>query len=293
MVNILSSLGSSLCKKASGVGCIKQIRTIATMGELHPPKGSISNQKRVGRGAGSGYGKTSGRGQKGQKARGTVKNWFEGGQTPIFRIYPKRGFYRHQKLDLNEVSLAKIEQFHKQGKISLQEGEVLDMKKMKECGLVSGTMKDGIAIVGTGSRYYTLNIPIEATKASKSAIKIIEKSGGKFTSKFYSRYLGFRAHHSPDWFMRKRGYIPLQAKPIARRDVSFYSDSERNGYLSGSAYVGQIEVGSKGKTKNKVVKKSEIEKELEKFGKTDAAGKDGGYAGFSGNRIVKFSDLQA
>lgn len=289
---MLSITTNSVSRSMTGGGIfLRQVRAIATMGELHPPRGSIANQKRVGRGAGSGYGKTSGRGQKGQKARGTVKNWFEGGQTPIFRIYPKRGFYRHQKLDLNEVSLAKIEQFYKQGKIDLKEGEVLDMKKMKESGLVTGTMKDGIAVVGTGSRYYTLNIPIEATKASKSAVKIIEKNGGKFTSKFYSRYLGFRAHHSPDWFLRKRGYIPMQAKPIARRDIVFYSDSDRNGYLSDSAYVKQIHVGEKGKTMNKIVQKSEIEKELEKLAEADPSVRNSGYAGFSANRIVKFSNL--
>ncbi|VEU19690.1 DEKNAAC100310 [Brettanomyces naardenensis] len=287
MSPLLTSLISRLPVESSSQG---QKRALSMLGLLHPAPNSQVNEKRVGRGPGSGYGKTSGRGQKGQKARSSVPNWFEGGQTPIYRIYPKRGFYRHQKLDLNEVPLARIQQFHEQGKLDLKEGEVLTMKKMKDSGLITGTMKDGVAVIGTGSQYYNLNLQIEATKASKSAIKIIEQNGGKFESKFYSRYLGFRAHHSPNWFIRKRGYLPLQAKPIARRDILFYSDPERNGYLVDSDYVKAIHLG-KSKTSKTVQTKSELSKELEELERAEKEKKDRGQRGFSENDIVSFDNL--
>ncbi|QPG75646.1 hypothetical protein FOA43_003003 [Brettanomyces nanus] len=255
-----------------------------------PAPNSQVNDKRVGRGAGSGYGKTSGRGQKGQKARGSIPNWFEGGQTPIYKIYPKRGFYRHQKLDLNEISLARIQSFYDSGRLLLDQGEILNMKKMKDCGLITGTMKDGVTIIGTGSQNYHLDIQMEATKASKSAIKIIESQGGKFQSKFYSRYLGFRAHHSPQWFIRNRGYLPLQAKPIARRDIKFYSDADRNGYLVDSDYVKQIHFGKAKQTKHDTVAtKSNLDKELEELSHSES--KNCGRPGFSANRIISFKDL--
>lgn len=260
-------------------------RMLSHMGNLHPPKDSQVNQKRLGRGPGSGHGKTSGRGQKGQKARGSVPNWFEGGQTPIYKIYPKRGFFRYQQLDLAEVSLAKIQQFVDSGRLQLEDGETLTMKKMKECGLISGTMKDGVAVLGTGAHNYKLNISIEASKASKTAVQAIEAVGGKFVSQFYSRYLGYRVHHSPEWFVRNRGYLPLQAKPIARKDIQFYSDPDRNGYLHDSDYVKQIKFGRVKGTTTSV--NSQLKEELTKLEGTPSQGT----RGFEQSGVVNFQDL--
>lgn len=279
-------------KTATNQTCRFGARNVSVMSALHPPKDSKLNTKRVGRGPGSGYGKTSGRGQKGQKARGTVKNWFEGGQTPIYRIYPKRGFYRHQQLDLVEIPLVRIQRFYDQGKIDLKPGETLTMKKMKDCGLITGDIKQGVSIVGTGAGEYSLDIPIEATKASKSVVKVIESRGGKFTSVFFSRYLGYKAHQSPEWFIRKKGYLPMQAKPISRKDIKFYSDKARNGCLVDSEYVKQIRLGRSGKQSGSYATKTELDKELDQLAARDDGLKNCGAAGFPANRIVSFKDLK-
>lgn len=266
-----------------------QTRGVSVMARLTPPVDSKNRVKRVGRGPGSGLGKTSGRGQKGQKARGSVPNWFEGGQTPIWKLFPKRGFYRHQQLDLNEINLTRIQEFADAGRLQLQEGETLTMKKMKELGIITGSMKDGVAILGDGRTQYNLKIKIEATKITKSAVEAIESVGGKAVSAYYSRGLGFRAHHSPNWFLENKGYIPLRANPIARRDIQFYSDAERNGYLSDSEYVKSITVG--GQRSKVVVKKSQLDLEVESAVLSEEAAVP--HRSFTNNKIISFKDFKA
>lgn len=265
-----------------------QTRSVSVMAKLTPPMDSKNRVKRVGRGPGSGLGKTSGRGQKGQKARGSVPNWFEGGQTPIWKLFPKRGFYRHQQLDLNEIQLSRLQQFADSGRLVLAEGETLTMKKMKDLGIVSGPMKDGVAIIGDGSSQYKLDIKIEATKISKSAVETIEAAGGSATSVYFSRGLGFRAHHSPNWFLENKGYIPLRANPIARRDIQFYSDSDRRGYLVDSEYVQKISMG--GQRSKVVVKKSQLDLEVEAVLAKDDV-KNAAQGAFSTNGFVALKDL--
>ncbi|GME82198.1 unnamed protein product [Ambrosiozyma monospora] len=277
-------------------------RSITMLANLKPAKNSQTNEKRVGRGPGSGYGKTSGRGQKGQKARSSVPNWFEGGQTPIYKLYPKRGFTRTLKLELNEVPLNKIQHWINIGRLTLEKGEVLTMKKMKEVGLVSGSMKDGVAILANNHHcpssynFTAQGLLIEATKATSKAIELIEANGGSFQAKYFSRGMGFRAHHSPAWFLRKRGYLPLPSKPIARRDIVNYSSKEKRGYLAGSDYVAQIippgaSAGGFGSS-SRAEKKSELENELEKIASLKDAEKDHCVAGFAANKMLKFSDLK-
>lgn len=206
------------------------VRNISILGALKPSEGSVKKYRRVGRGPSSSKGKTSGRGQKGQKARGKVKSWFEGGQTPLYKLFPKIGFTNVNARPLNELSLQKIQWFHNAGRLNLSEGEILDMKKMREVGLVTGSIKHGIKILGNGKTDYNLPLKIEACKASSEAIKAIESAGGEFTSRYFNR-LGLRAHLSPGWFLHKRGRIPLQARPTRRKDIEYYSDESRKGYL--------------------------------------------------------------
>lgn len=261
------------------------VRQASMLARLTPTKDSKNRERRLGRGPGSGLGKTSGRGQKGQKARGSVPNWFEGGQTPLWKLFPKRGFYRFQKLDLHELKLSKIQNFYEQGRLSfLKEGEVLDMKNMKIAGLISGSMKDGVAILNDPLVKYTLNLKIESTKASQPAIEAIENAGGSYTSAYYSRRLGFRAHHSPTWFLENKGKIPLRARPVARRDIVFYSDPKRNGYLQNSEYVNKITVG--GSRIEKAVKKTALNLEFEKALENDVK------PPVTDSRIISFADLK-
>lgn len=207
-----------------------QKRQLSILGQLQPSDGSTKTYKRLGRGPSSGKGKTSGRGQKGQKARGKVKSWFEGGQTPIYKLFPKIGFTNVTSLELSELNLDKIMWFHKKGRLILEPGEVLDMKKMKDLGLVTGSIKHGVKVLADGKQYFNLPIKIEATRASKEAIKAIESAGGEFTARYFNK-LGLRAHLSPEWFLNNRGRLPLQARPTKRKDIDYYSRPEKRGYL--------------------------------------------------------------
>ncbi len=138
---------------------------------LKPPIGAVKKRKIVGRGMGSGMGKTSTKGHKGQNARkgGGVRVGFEGGQTPLFRRLPKRGFKNFEfKKEYNEVNLYLLNNFKNGDKI---DKDVLDKK-----GLISSMKKD-LKILGTGE--LTKKLEIHAEKFSKQAIEKIEKAGGK------------------------------------------------------------------------------------------------------------------
>ncbi len=139
--------------------------------DLKPAKGSTSNRKRVGRGIGSGKGKTSGKGHKGQNARsgGGVRPLFEGGQTPFFRRFPKRGFSNAKfKKEYSVVNVADLNCFDDASEISIDE--------LKELGLIK-KIKDGVKILGDGELEKSLTV--KANKFSKTAVEKIEAAGGK------------------------------------------------------------------------------------------------------------------
>jgi len=140
------------------------------LSNLKPVPGSTKNRKRIGRGIGSGTGKTSGKGHKGQNARsgGGVKPGFEGGQMPLQRRIPKRGFVSRNKKVYNLVNLRDLEAF--------DSGSVVDLELYGTSGLVSG-IKDGIKILADGE--LTKALTVQAHKFSKSAAAKIEAAGGK------------------------------------------------------------------------------------------------------------------
>ena len=137
--------------------------------ELQPAKGSTKNRKRVGRGVASGSGKTAGRGSKGQKARsgGSVRPGYEGGQMPLHRRLPKRGFTNIFKKKIAEVNLADLTRF--------ETGGVIDEAVLVRAGLVKGR-RDGIKLLGNGDISIALTVKINAV--SRSAKEKIEAAGG-------------------------------------------------------------------------------------------------------------------
>lgn len=146
------------------------------LNELSPSAGSTSNRKRVGRGVGSGTGKTAGRGVKGQKARsGVALNGFEGGQQPIYRRLPKRGFTKPNATKFAWLNLRKLGE-------AIEAGQV-DASNVTEASLVSSGVirraKDGIRLLAKGDA--PKNVTITVTGASKAAVEAIEKAGGKVT----------------------------------------------------------------------------------------------------------------
>ncbi|WP_027339522.1 50S ribosomal protein L15 [Halonatronum saccharophilum] len=139
--------------------------------DLKPAKGSKKGRKRLGRGIGSGKGKTSGKGHKGQNARsgGGVRPTFEGGQTPLFRRLPKRGFSnaRFKK----EYAVVNIEDLNR-----FEDNTVVSIEELKAAGLID-KVKDGVKILGDGNLDKALTV--KSNKFSKSAVEKIEAAGGK------------------------------------------------------------------------------------------------------------------
>ena len=147
--------------------------------ELKSSKTSKKNRKRVGRGSGSGLGKTSGRGVKGQKSRSGVSiNGFEGGQMPLYRRLPKRGFNPISKENVAILNLDKI-QSHIDKK-NINPNEVLNTEILKKLKLINKNSKK-LKILGSGEVKDKINI--EADLASKSAIEKLEKIGGSIQLK--------------------------------------------------------------------------------------------------------------
>ncbi|HEX2836171.1 MAG TPA: 50S ribosomal protein L15 [Thermoanaerobaculia bacterium] len=139
------------------------------LNNLKPKKGSRHAKKRVGRGPGSGHGKTSSRGEKGQKSRSGFSRTlgFEGGQMPLHRRLPKRGFTNIFKKDYAVVNVSDLERF--------DNGASVDETTLRQAGLVKG-QHDGVKVLGDGE--LSKKLTVSATKFSKSAREIIEKAGG-------------------------------------------------------------------------------------------------------------------
>ena len=137
-------------------------------------KGSTRNRRRVGRGVGSGIGKTSGSGHKGQKARsGVAIKGFEGGQMPIHRRLPKRGFVNIFRKNFIEVNIGEIQKAIDDGKID--PSNPVDINALRSAGLV-GKPKDGVRLLGNGN--ISSKIEVHVIGASKPAILAVEKKGG-------------------------------------------------------------------------------------------------------------------
>ena len=138
--------------------------------ELHPAEGSTTAQKRLGRGSGSGLGKTSGKGHKGAKARsgGGKRPGFEGGQMPLYRRVPKRGFNNVFGTEYAEVNVERLEVFN--------DGDVVNAQALLEKKIIRKEL-DGIKVLGGGE--LTKKLTVQAAKFSGSAKEKIEAVGGK------------------------------------------------------------------------------------------------------------------
>ena len=136
--------------------------------------GSSKKRTRLGRGIGSGSGKQSGRGGKGQTARSGVRiKGFEGGQMPLHRRLPKRGFTNIFKTDYNEVNLGRVQQALDAGK--LDGSQVITVDALVAAG-VCAKVRDGVKLLGQGE--FSAKVSFEVARASKTALAAIEKNGG-------------------------------------------------------------------------------------------------------------------
>lgn len=139
--------------------------------ELKPAKGSVHKSKRKGRGTGSGLGKSAGRGGDGQRSRsgGRVRIGFEGGQMPLARRIPKRGFTNIFKKQYNVINVEDLNRFEDQTEVTAE--------LLKEIGAIKKIEKNGLKVLGDGE--LTKKVTVKAAKFTKSAVEKIENAGGK------------------------------------------------------------------------------------------------------------------
>jgi len=152
------------------------------LNQISDNPGATKDRMRVGRGIGSGKGKTAGRGVKGQKARtGVAIKGFEGGQMPLHRRLPKRGFNNIHAADLNEVNLGRIQAAVDTGQ--LDKSATVTVETLVAAGIIARP-RDGVKLLGVGE--LTSKLSFEVTRASKSAVEAVEKAGGSVSVVFAS-----------------------------------------------------------------------------------------------------------
>ena len=144
------------------------------LNEIRDNEGARKSRKRVARGIGSGSGKTGGRGQKGQKSRsGVAINGFEGGQMPIYRRLPKRGFNNHFAKEYAVINLDTLQKAVDAGKLNAED---INVEALLNAGIVSKKL-DGVRLLARGAITSKVNVTVNS--ASKSAVAAVEKAGGK------------------------------------------------------------------------------------------------------------------
>lgn len=184
--------------------------SLLSLNDLRDNKGAKKQKTRKGRGIGSGKGKTAGRGHKGQKARGTMKFGFEGGQTPLRRRMPKRGFKNPFSLTFQPVGLGKIAKLINAGKID--SSELITMKTLKDAGAIGKQIRDGVRLMGRGAEHIEWPIHLEVSRVTVRAKGAVEAAGGSVRRVYYNN-LGFRALLKPEWFEKKGRLLPRAARP--------------------------------------------------------------------------------
>ncbi|KAL5533390.1 MRPL10 [Sanghuangporus sanghuang] len=196
---------------------------------LAPAHNSQKNQKRVGRGDGSKRGGTSGRGNKGQKARagnGKPRLGFEGGQTTILKRFPKKGFTNALGREYAPINLDRLQDWIDQGRLTSSPEKPITARELLLSGCIHN-VHDGVKILGDGAEHLKMPVHIVASRASQSAIKAVEKLGGSVFCKYYN-----------DLSLRdcvKGRTDRLDAAPTRREDIQWYMNWRNRGYLSSTA----------------------------------------------------------
>ncbi|KAK5085412.1 YmL10 [Lithohypha guttulata] len=245
-----------------------QTRSASILSSLSDNPGAYSTKKKLGRGPSSGKGKTSGRGQKGQKARGKVPKQFNGGQTPEGVVHGKSGFINVHRIELQEVNLDKLQTWINQGRIDAS--KPITIHEICHSKLV-GQVKDGVKLLaGTKGSNVTIQQPIHivVSRASQSAIEAVEAAGGTVTTRFYTEtavrrvkqgvmhpfislrwdpaQIGHKAlipddglGMTPEERVTGLGFQYRLPDPTGRKELEYYRDARNRGYLSHLVQEGQ------------------------------------------------------
>ncbi|KAF7983115.1 hypothetical protein HWV62_24067 [Athelia sp. TMB] len=196
-----------------------------TLANLTPAHKSQHSQKRVGRGQGSGYGGTAGRGANGQNSRtgSKVKPGFTGGQTPLSKRFPKRGFTNQNDKTWAPVNLDRLQHWINQGRLDSSPSKPITARELLLSGCIHD-VHDGIKLLGDGAEHLKTPIHITPARASQSAIKAIEGLGGSVYCKYYNT-LSLRD-------CVKGRTDRRAAAPTRREDILWYTSWRNRGYLS-------------------------------------------------------------
>jgi len=214
-----------------------EIVQFVTLNNISDNPGAVKKKRRVGRGIGSSKGKTCGRGHKGQNSRsgGGVRPTFEGGQTPLFKRIPKRGF-NNKRFGENMIAInvGTLQDYVDMGRLPVQkdDGQALTMKDLLDAGVCGSSFSliksHGMKLLADGKERLRSPIKLEIARASRSAIEALEAVGGSVTTVHYNR-LALRVLMKPKRYENK--IVPKQAKPPPKR-LSYYTSYDNRGYLS-------------------------------------------------------------
>ncbi|PKI83921.1 YmL10 [Malassezia vespertilionis] len=200
------------------------------LGNLAPAQRKKS-RKRLGRGDSSERGGTSTRGNKGQKARagnGKPKPGFEGGQTPLIRLIPKRGFVNSHAQDFVPLNVDRLQYWIDQGRLDAERPitirELYDTRCIHRLG-------DGVKLLGDGRRHLVNPVQLVVSRASQSAIRAVEDAGGSIVCRYYNA-TSLRALTKPQKWLLKNKPLPHFADPISKRELLWYSSINNRGYLA-------------------------------------------------------------
>lgn len=236
-----------------------QSRNAHILASISDNKGAYNKRIRLGRGPASGKGKTSGRGQKGQKAHGHVHPWFQGGQTPLIRIKGQKGFVNKRVDQMSEVNLDTIQSFIDSGR--LDPTKQITPKELFDARLLT-RVRDGIKLLARGKEQLKTPINIMVSRASKQAIEAVEATGGRIITRYYTkmalkRLIKGESISSEEPLPQGREYVDgvlqkVRAKlmkdgklyyrlpdPTSRWDMEYYRDPAHRGYLSSQVREGE------------------------------------------------------
>lgn len=206
-----------------------EIVTYLRLNNLQDNPGAIKNKKRVGRGIGSGRGKTSTRGHKGQKARsgGSIHPTFEGGQTKFYKLFPKRGFNnKPHAAEQHPINIGTIQMYIDMNR--LDPNNVITIADMLLAGMFkANAIKYGVKLLSKGKEQMKQPLTIEINRASECAIDAIEEMGGNVTTVHMNR-LALRTVLRPEKFEGK--IMPRQARPPPKWQP-YYTNFKNRGYL--------------------------------------------------------------
>jgi len=222
---VISEITKAVCHVERNLSHLKEMPRVS-VNNIKDFRGAFKTKKRIGRGPGSGHGKTAGKGHKGQGQRGTMPRiGFEGGQTPFYRLVPKHGFTNKLfKYEYTPLNLNRLQYFIDSKRIDPNEKITDDI--LWKSGAVSGNIKDGIKILGAGCTWFQAKIDIEVDKASQTAIQAIERNGGNIKTVYHDR-IALRALLKPEKYDIK----PRPARP-SNKHILWYSNPINRGFLA-------------------------------------------------------------